>query len=198
MPRTTRTFIALPIPNPLKTKLERLQRLIAPSLEGARWVEPSGFHLTLAFLGDVDDTDLSKVCNAVTVAVAAAAPFHLTIKSLGTFPTPVKPRVVWVGIEGDLDALADLQKIVAVAATEAGYRPEDERFHPHIALGRLKVGRGPTIDATALEAHYRLWAAGVFTAETVVVYASTSTPEGPAYAPLGQAPIGVRPRRNRP
>ncbi len=189
MPRTTRTFIALPIPAPLKAKLERLQRLIAPSLPDARWVEPAGFHLSLAFLGDVDDTELSLVCNAVAVAVQGCSPVHLTIKSLGAFPDMSQPRVLWVGIEGDLDKLAELQAAVCQAADRAGYRPDNERFRPHITLGRMKIRRGEGLDSTALEAHYRTWAAGVFTADSVITYASTGDSEGPSYTPLGIAPL---------
>jgi 2'-5' RNA ligase len=192
MARSTRTFIALPIPNPLKSKLERLQRLIAPDLPGASWVEPAGFHLTLAFLGDVDDTHLNNVCKAVAEAVKDLPPFGLTIKGLGAFPDASKPRVLWAGIEGDIEPLGRLQEAVVEAVEKVDYPPDDDRFHPHITLGRLKVGRGREVDMTPLEAHYRNWAAGVFTADSVVTYASTSTPEGPAYAPLGVAPLAKR------
>jgi 2'-5' RNA ligase len=192
MARSTRTFIALPIPNPLKSKLERLQRLIAPDLPGASWVEPAGFHLTLAFLGDVDDTHLNHVCKAVAEAVKDLPPFGLTIKGLGAFPDASKPRVLWAGITGDIELLTGLRKAVVEAVAKVDYPPDDDRFHPHITLGYLKVGRGRDVDMTPLEAHYRNWAAGVFTADSVVTYASTSTPEGPAYAPLGVAPLAKR------
>ncbi len=188
MARTTRTFIALPIPALLRAKLERLQRLIAPSLEGAKWVVPDMFHVTLAFLGDVDDIDLNRVCKAVAAAVKDIPPFGLTIKGFGAFPDAGEPRVLWAGLAGDLDALAAIQAAVVAAVVAAGYRPDD-RFHAHITLGRLKIAKGQVVDARPLEAHYRNWAAGVFQADSVVVYASTMTPEGPAYAPLGIAPM---------
>jgi 2'-5' RNA ligase len=189
MPHTTRTFIALPIPASLKAKLERLQRLIAPSLPDARWVEPAGFHITLAFLGDVDDLHLSSVCNAVAESVRGFSPIDLTIRSLGAFPDMSRPRVFWVGIEGDLEELAALQAAVFAGAETAGYRPDAEKFRPHITLGRMKVKRGQEVDVTPLEAHYRTWAAGVFTADSVVTYASTGAADGPSYTPLGIASL---------
>ncbi len=192
MPRTTRTFIALPVPKPLKAKLERLQRLIAPDLPGARWVEPEAFHLTLAFLGDVDDTDLNPLCKAVAAAAAGHGPVGLVLKGLGAFPDPASPRVLWAGIEGDLDPLGAIQRAVFAAAAGAGYRPDDDRFHPHITLGRLKVGREAAPDASALVAHYRNWIAGHYNADTVVTYTSSRTPEGVLYAPLGLAPLANR------
>jgi len=191
MPRTTQTFIALPIPAPLKAKLERLQRLIAPSLPDAKWVEPAGFHITLAFLGDVDDIHLNTVCNAVAEAVRGFSPIDLTIRSLGAFPDMASPRVLWAGIVGDLDELNELQQAVFSAADRAGYRA-DGRFHPHITLGRMKIRRGQEADVTPLEAHYRTWAAGVFTADSVVTYASTHSSDGPAYTPLAIATLSDR------
>jgi RNA 2',3'-cyclic 3'-phosphodiesterase len=192
MPRTTRTFIAIPIPAVLKARLERLQGLSATGIEGARWVEPAGFHLTLAFLGDVHDTDLSSVCVAVTEAIRGIPRFDLSIKGLGAFPDPARPRVLWAGVEGDLQTLAATQKAAFDAATSAGYRPPDDRFHPHITLARIKVGRGDAVDLGPLIAQHSGWTAGTFTAEMVVTYASGFTPDGPAYTPLGKAPLSKR------
>ena len=189
MSKTTRTFIALPLPDPLKAKLERLQRLIAPSVPGAQWVAPEEFHLTLAFLGDVEDIDLSRVCTAVTDAVRDQPINIYTIKSLGGFPDMSRPRVLWAGIAGDIDALTSLQARIFEATENAGYRP-DAKFHAHITIARVKLKRDQTLDLTALEAHYRAWAAGVFTADTVITYSSNTHPDGPRYSPLGIAPLG--------
>jgi RNA 2',3'-cyclic 3'-phosphodiesterase len=189
MPPTTRTFIAIPIPALLRSKLERLQGLSATGLEGARWVEPAGFHLTLAFLGDVHDTDLSRVCVAVNEAIRDIPRFDLSIKGLGAFPDPALPRVLWAGVEGDLETLATTQKAAYDAATSAGYRPTDNRFHPHITLAYIKVGRGNAVDVGPLIAQHGGWTAGTFTADTVITYASGFNADGPSYTPLGKAPL---------
>jgi 2'-5' RNA ligase len=172
--------------------LEARQRALAPEVEGARWVGTEALHLTLAFLGDVLDTDLNAVCLAVAEPVRDRPPFDLEVRGLGAFPDPSRPRVLWAGVVGDLDALNAVQKSVFDAATRAGYRPADERFHPHITLARLKTGRGPAVDLGPLVDRYRRWGAGAFVADTVITYASTMTPDGPAYAPLGRAPLSGR------
>src|SRR5258708_454508 len=112
MPRTTRTFIALPVPAAIRSKLEGLRLSLGPELQRARWGGPDGFRLTLAFLGDVADTDLNAVCLAVAEVVRDRPRFDLTVRGLGTFPDPSRPRVLWAGIAGDLDALTSLQKSV--------------------------------------------------------------------------------------
>ncbi len=141
MSRATRTFVALPIPQERAEKLARLQSLIAPELPTARWVEPEKFHLTLAFLGDVPDADLTLLCRTVADAVLSFPPFELSLEGLGVFPDPTRPRVVWAGVTGsDLEQLSVTQKAVAAAVASVGYPLEDDRFSPHITLGRLKPG----------------------------------------------------------
>jgi 2'-5' RNA ligase len=190
MPSSSRTFIALPIPPVQRTRLGRLQGLIAPELPNARWTEPDQFHLTLAFIGDVPDVDLNHFCRAVAGAAVGFDPFVINLQSLGAFPDPGHPRVVWVGVTGPgLDVLTGLRDAVAMAAAEAGFPPEDDRFHPHVTLGRIKSKKGQEVEITRLIPHYRSWAAGQFTVSEVIVYASTLTPEGPSYMVLSRTPL---------
>lgn len=192
MPRTTRTFVALSPPDAIRSRLEALQKALAPSFDGARWLGPDAFHLTLAFLGDVADTDLNAVCLAVARAVGEVPRFSLEVRGLGSFPDAARPRVLWAGIEGELDALTSVQRRVFHAASSAGYRPADERFHPHLTLARLRPGRGPAANLQPLLDRHRRWKGGDFTADTVIIYASASTPDGSAYAPLGRAPLAAK------
>lgn len=191
MASTARTFIALPVPEIQRARLGRLQSLIAPDLPGARWSEPNQFHLTLGFLGDVFDTDLAALCRAVAAASSPFGPFLLNLQGLGAFPDAEHPRAVWVGVNGPgLDTLLALQVAVAGAVTDLGY-PPDDRFHPHVTLGRLRSGKkhGEPPDLTGQINHFRQWSAGNFEVATVVAYASTLTPEGPSYMSLATAPL---------
>ena len=190
MASTTRTFIAVAVPEALGQKLTRLQTLLAPDLADVRWSTTLPFHLTLAFLGDVAHTDLNDLCRATAAAVLASKPFELRLEALGVFPNATRPRVIWVGASGPgLEPLEALQKDVVRAVRAIGVPPADDRFHAHVTLGRLKPGRGPSPDMTPLLKHYRTWSAGTFPIAEVVVYASTQTPDGPHYAPLGRAPL---------
>ena len=188
MREMTRTFIAIPIPEPIGLKIGRKQAELTPELPGYRWTVSSPFHLTLAFLGDVKNRDLHELCRAVTTAAEPFGRIELRLEGLGAFPSPQKPRVVWAGVTApDLNPLFDLRKAIVQAATQAGYRPDDPRFHPHITLGRIKSDRGPACDLTEIIAREQTWSAGSFTAVEVVTYASTLDPKGPSYAPLGHA-----------
>jgi RNA 2',3'-cyclic 3'-phosphodiesterase len=190
MASTSRIFVAFTIPDVQRTRLGRIQGLIAPEIPNARWVTPEMFHVTLAFLGDVPDIDLNPVCRAVAGATTGFERFTVNLQSLGAFPDPARPRVAWVGLTGPgLDTLGRLQKSIVEAVTEAGYPPEDDRFTPHLTLGHLKSKKGEHLDLTPLVAHYRTWSAGNFSVSGVVTFASTLTPEGPAYMALATAPF---------
>jgi 2'-5' RNA ligase len=100
MAKTTRTFVAISIPENLGAKLGRLQSQLAAQIPGVRWASSGEFHLTLAFLGDVDDTDLNDVCRAVAEVSKDVEPFDLRIESFGVFPDAVRPRTLWTGLIG--------------------------------------------------------------------------------------------------
>ena len=190
MASTSRTFVAFAIPDVQRTRLGRLQGLIAPEIPNARWVSPEMFHVTLAFLGDVPDVELNVVCRAVAEASKGFKPFTLNLQSLGAFPDPERPRVAWVGVTGPgLDALGRLRRSIIEAVARVGYPPEDDRFMPHLTLGYIKSKKGLDLDLNPLVAHYRSWSAGNFSVNAIVTYSSTITPEGPAYMALANAPL---------
>ena len=190
MASSSRIFVAFTVPDVQRTRLGRLQGLIAPEMPNARWVTPEMFHVTLAFLGDVPDIHLNTVCRAVAGASEGFPPLTLNLHSLGAFPDPARPRVAWVGLTGpDIEALGKLQQSIVEAVGEAGYPPDDERFTPHLTLGRIKSKKGEDLDLTPLIAHYRTWSAGNFAVNAVVTFSSTVTPEGPAYMTLASATL---------
>ncbi|MHB1559502.1 MAG: RNA 2',3'-cyclic phosphodiesterase [Isosphaeraceae bacterium] len=187
---STRTFIAIPIPDPIGRQLARWQQGLAPEVPGCRWTEAGcAFHITLAFLGEVPSRDLSALCLAVGEAVGPFSRFDLKVAGLGAFPGPGRPRVLWAGITADdLAPLQALRQAVVEAAAQSGYPPDDPRFHPHVTLGRPRSDRKrPPVDLTDLVRREERRALGSFTVTEVVTYASTLGPDGPTYAPLNRA-----------
>jgi RNA 2',3'-cyclic 3'-phosphodiesterase len=188
MRETTRTFVAIPIPDPIGQQLARWQRGLAPEIPGCRWAESQPFHITLAFLGDVHNRDLNDLCLAVAAAAEPIGRFELKVEGLGAFPSPGRPRVVWAGITADDPGpLMTLREAVVRAATQCGYRPDDPRFHPHVTLGRIKSDRARPCDLTELVRREQARSGGAFPVVEVVTYASTLEPGGPTYAPLNRA-----------
>jgi 2'-5' RNA ligase len=196
VPKSTRTFIALPVPEPVGRKLAGLQEKLARQIPGVRWVDPAGFHVTLNFLGNVVDTDLHLVCQAVAGVVNAAEVFETSLEGVGAFPNPSRPRVIWAGINAGGEPLTELHHELATALAAFGYRSDEPRFHSHVTIGRIKNdGKSPT-DLTSLVESNRTWPGGSFQARELIVYASNPGSDGPVYTPLGRARLRVACQRH--
>ena len=196
MSDTTRTFVALAVPDPLTLRISRLQEQLAGAVEGVRWEVASPFHITLAFLGDVAHSDLVTVCRTVQDEARNFTPLTLQLEGLGAFPDVTRARVVWSAISGpDLSTLLELQAAIARDVALVHYPTDQKPFHPHVTLGRAAHGhrRGrnssPAPDISRLVNHYKTWRAGPFTVNEVITFSSTLTRDGPVYAPLGRAPF---------
>ena len=185
---TTRIFFAIAVPERLGHDLVRLQTALTPELPGCRWVTTLPFPLTLAFLGDVRDRDSTGLHELVASSVCSFPPCDLALAGLGAFPSPVRPRVLWAGLSvPNSELLLDIRKTVVAAAAEAGCPCADERFHPHVTLGRFKFARRGPCDLSELMERYRTWSCGDFTALEVIGFASRLVGGHPTYEALSHA-----------
>jgi RNA 2',3'-cyclic 3'-phosphodiesterase len=135
-----RCFVALEMPESLKSALTALCQDLGQQFgqrTNLRWVRPNGIHLTLKFLGDVEDERIPQVQEAVSNALAQVTPFELKIAGLGCFPKPDAPRVIWVGLGGNLAGLNHAQRLTESALTAIGFAPENYNFNPHLTLARV-------------------------------------------------------------
>lgn len=147
-----RTFIAIEIPDEIKQQMADVQRRIRN--EGgvdAGWPRPEGMHLTLKFLGEVPEAQITDIKEALTAAVQGMTGFRLEIGGAGAFPNARNARVVWIGVSGDLDSLNRLQTRVEDAMAGVGMERENRAFTPHLTLGRIKYVRSRESLLGALE-----------------------------------------------
>jgi len=103
-----------------------------------KWVDPEGIHLTLKFLGNVASPKVSEIVKALSKAAQRTSVIHLQMGGLGVFPNWQRPQVVWVGIRGEIEKLATLQRNIDTALTPLGFPPESRGFTAHLTLGRLR------------------------------------------------------------
>jgi 2'-5' RNA ligase len=141
-PKMIRSFIAIDLPENIKDALrdvgERLRRDVPDS--SVRWSRVSGIHLTLKFLGDVNEADLAAIKAMLVQVGQRHAPFSITIGGVGCFPNFRRPRVVWVGVEEEHGGLSALQRDVEESLVPLGFEREKRAFHPHLTLGRTRRG----------------------------------------------------------
>ena len=141
---STRTFIAIELASPLIQALSRRIQYLRNICPSGRWVDPASLHLTLTFLGDLDDTELASATEAALTAAAGSRPFQLALGELGFFGPPTRPSVVWAGVTGDLARLHRLQADLTEEQSRRHLPDQDRRaFSPHLTLARLG---GPPAD----------------------------------------------------
>ena len=134
----TRTFIAIELGDEARNYLTRELRRLAQTLPHLRWVDSQTLHLTLSFLGELDDEQLDQATQATIDTAVNEKPFTLRIGSLGTFGPPRSPRVVWIGVTDNTPRLLALQKHLTALLAEQGFPPEDRPYSPHLTLARIK------------------------------------------------------------
>jgi 2'-5' RNA ligase len=138
--KQVRTFIAIELDETINAALTDLQEQLKAKVPrgSVRWVRPEGIHLTLKFLGNVPAIRIEEVEQALTLACAGFPAFSFSVRELGCFPNPRRPRVVWVGVQEESGTLAGLQKAIEDGMEKLGFAPEGRRFHAHLTLGRTQ------------------------------------------------------------
>ena len=134
-----RSFIAIELPDELKTALYRLEaQLKSGKQPSVKWVNPNGIHLTLKFLGNVAVDRMTAITRAIENAVKEISPFRLEVKGLGAFPNLNRVQVVWVGVSGEIDRLSHLQQRLESNLARLGFAHESRPFKPHLTLARFR------------------------------------------------------------
>ena len=184
-----RTFIAVDIFQAAKDGLERtVSGLREMGLGDVRWVQLQGIHLTLKFLGEIDDAMVQPILAAAERSCHGTGSFELTLSGLGCFPNSKKPRVIWAGLEGDIEALIQLQaRLDQELHLSCSFKREDRPFRPHLTLARVRDiasdkdrrSVGERIDAVPLPTDIR------WTVSQINLIHSTLTPQGAKYRTLG-------------
>jgi 2'-5' RNA ligase len=187
-----RVFLAILISPQARQALENcMERLSGLAPDGVRWVDPQGIHLTLRFLGNIPAASVDDVLAAQGAAAAACPPFSVRLSGLGMFPNRGRPRVLWAGVTGELDALGRLQQAVESQLERASF-PRDKRpFAPHLTLGRVR-GRVSDRDRTKIAgavSSVTLEETGPWLVEESHLIRSTLTPQGAVYMSMGSASL---------
>jgi RNA 2',3'-cyclic 3'-phosphodiesterase len=181
-----RSFVAIDVAPPVLKALQELREELARVKADVRWVRAEGLHATLKFLGAVEPPRLEEVHTTLLAAAGAQVAVRVRAHGLGAFPTLHRPRVLWVGLEGE--GLLEMARRIDAALEPLGFEREKRGFTPHITLGRVNSLRG----WPRLEEEFKAHLADDFgdsDIDTVTIYRSTLRRDGAVYTPLWTIPL---------
>ena len=185
-----RTFIAVDLAAGVKGRLISLQEELGKLGSGAKWTRPENLHLTLLFLGEVEELEVVSISRVVQKRARKHAPFSLELAGLGAFPNSRRPKILWAGITDGVTELRALHADLEEALLDLGcYRREDRGYTPHLTLGRLSQDDRAE-DWAAVLAKHADWQGGSTPVDEVLIMASQMRKGGPEYSVLGRGSLG--------
>lgn len=175
-----RLFVAVDIPDKIRKAIgEEMGR--QGIQRGLRWVKPSQAHITLKFLGGVEQRDVPILAQRLEKVASSHQTATLVLDSCGAFPFLRKARVLWLGFTGELDEVASLAEDIDRKVQKLGVKREERKFRPHLTIARC---RDPQ-DLSPLKKEWEVWLEDLeetaFRVDGFVLYRSILHPEGPEY-----------------
>jgi RNA 2',3'-cyclic 3'-phosphodiesterase len=189
-----RLFIAISLSDEVHTGLEHVIQDLKNRLPGGavRWVQASNIHLTIKFLGDVSVAGLEMLTTMFQTEAAHHQQFEFSVGGIGAFPSPHRPRVIWVGVEAPAE-LSGLQHGMEAEMARLGYAPEERPFSPHLTIGRVARNADPG-DLRRLSSvleTFKVGFLGVTQVKAIHLFRSDLQPGGAVYTRLHSAALNT-------
>ena len=178
-----RAFIAIAVSEPVLNSCEEIMARLRNLNVHGRFSKTESIHLTLQFLGNIEEDQIVRIAQVLEQAGSGVAPFDLEVGRLGVFPHLTHPRVVWIGVE-PVDGLMKLQSKIQQGLEPLGFPKENRDFHPHLTLLRLKSRKNLRQLAQYIDTEGPGLRAGVIQAEQIHLYQSILKPQGAEYRQL--------------
>lgn len=181
-----RAFIAVEISEEVRTEVARLQEKLQTAGADVKWVEPENLHLTLKFLGEIEEGRVPALTEALNFSLRLP-PFTFSLEGVGAFPKMEHPKVLWAGIHEGKDPLIGLARVVETACSGCGFPPEERPFSPHLTIGRVRSPQG--LNRLIQKLQSAEFQGGKTQAGGITLFQSTLGPGGPIYQPLSEIPL---------
>jgi 2'-5' RNA ligase len=133
-----RTFVSIHLSPPVRDALRDFSILLKPHFPGARWERPDKLHLTLKFLGGTDESLAGEILGVIRASAAGLSPFPMIVSGFGAFPSPRRPRVLWVGCDDPGGTLTRIRDGIERGLAGLGIPEDDRPFHPHVTIARMR------------------------------------------------------------
>lgn len=178
-----RAFIAIDLPKEIKDYLSLLEAKLKQSGADVKWVMPVNIHLTLKFLGEIDEQKTNQIIQILEEISFRTPQFHLKISDIGAFPNTKSPRIIWIGLAAGNNETKEIAADLEKRIERIGIPKEDKPFTSHITIGRIKSNLNrekliqslTTLITESDKSNYQ------FLVTKLTLFKSTLTPKGPIY-----------------
>ncbi|MCX5678514.1 MAG: RNA 2',3'-cyclic phosphodiesterase [Candidatus Omnitrophica bacterium] len=187
-----RAFIAIEISDEIKDALARIESHLKYAGADVKWVNPKIIHLTLKFMGEINDNKCEVVKSALDAIAKSAKSFEVTVKDVGTFPNSARPRVIWLGLDKGASESVELAKRIEESLSKIGFPAENRPFSPHLTIGRVRSSLNiEKLKEKISSASLEIQPGGTISQKvtSIILFQSTLTPQGPIYTKLHEAPL---------
>lgn len=183
-----RLFVSIDVPDGFADEIADLQAAFADA-DGLRFTDPGSVHVTLKFLGEVDEGRLSELVSTIETAVeeSGVEPFEAEFGGLGVFPSLEYISVVWFGVREGSEEMTCLHEAIERRTVDLGFDPEDHEFTPHATLARMDHAGGKELVQRLVRE--RDPTVGRTTVESVELTESELGPDGPTYSTVERFPL---------
>lgn len=183
-----RAFIAIELPPEIKQGIAKVQEELRKTGANAGWTRPEGIHLTLKFMGEVVESKTQEIMQTLAGATQGIGKMNLEVGGAGAFPNAKNPRVLWLGVTGDVEKLGSLQAAVEDVMTGLGFEREERKFSPHLTLARIKFPKPRDNWQQKIESISGVKLGG-FEADRVSLMKSELKREGAVYTEIGRVEL---------
>lgn len=184
-----RAFIAIDLDAEIIDKIYQAVEALQPRFPTIRWLPKANLHLTVKFLGGVEEEQIPAIVAALRNQLQLFPGCTISAKGLGVFPDLRRPKTLWVGLAGN--GMAELAAKVELSLRTLGFAPEKRSFSPHLTIGRWRqADRPPKTLGQELEG-WRNFEFGACAARQIILFQSVLKPEGATYYQLATVPLGM-------
>jgi len=172
-----RTFMAVEVPENVRRKIDNFLKEKATKNLPIKWVRFDNLHITLQFLGEIDESKKKEIAAVIAEIARKFTPFQVKLEGIGCFPNPRNPRVLWIGAKEGAEKLCEIAQNLETTLSRFGIK-EEKRFHPHLTIGRIKTScKVDNILEKNIETE-------PFQVNSITLFKSTLRSEGPIYEAL--------------
>lgn len=180
-----RSFLAFELPLEIETVVTRVSQELKKSSLNAKWVKSGNVHLTVVFMGDIEMSEIPAIKEEVGKVCLTYGAFDISLKGVGCFPHTRKPRVLWVGLDGDLERMSLFRDALQEHLIPFGIKGDKRRFKPHLTLGRFRKPKRTNFEELELLSRYGDMTSPACSLTELTLFKSELKSDGARYTRLG-------------